>query len=835
MFTLARHAYEPRIPAAIPVKTIRISIIILVAFFATASASLLHAQQTGTLHGEVRDPLGALVVDASVDLVKDEHIVASTRTNRDGVYDFEIRESGRYGVRVTAPSFQTTTTPLAYFSESAKSELNVTLATPTFTQQVTVTATGTPTPEAQIGASVTVMPAENFRYSLEVQDPLRLVPGAQMTQTGQMGGTSGLSIRGGSTDANKVLIDGVPANEIGGAVEFANLANVGVQSVEVLREPNSALYGSDALAGVVNIVSPRGSTLLPLITYAGDAGNFGTYRNEVTGGMIYRHFDLYSAFARIDTDNNLPNSEFHNATYAGNFGWTPNTANDLRFTVRHIVVSGGQPNAIALYGIPDDAQQKEQDNYYGAVWNNQTTDKWHNQLRYSGLRLNSQFNSFGATGIFNPNTGFYDGAPVTITGANRYSVQGQAVFQFSNEPSQYLSPTSRDIAYAQTDYSFNPHIVALGAFKYEHESGSVGYAGVAPTNIHRDNYSYTVQMSGDIRNRLFYTLGSGLEDNGLFGFAATPRASVAYYLFRPSAGNFFSGTKLHGSFGKGIKEPSVYQQANSLFGLLSPLPNGSQLIDQYLVAPLGPEKSRTFDGGVDQQILNGQALIGITYFHNEFSNGVEYVPQAGLVELGVPAANLPPFAFGGAYLNSSAFRSQGVELEMEYKLSNHLFARGGYTYTDAVVQRSFSSDNLGPSYNTSSTFSTVPIGAFSPLVGARPFRIAPHTGYFALNYTRSKFYASLTGTLVGQRDDSDFLTDSNFGTSLLLPNRNLLGGYERLELGGGYQITPRINIYTNMQNLLSEHYSEAFGYPSLPFTFRSGIKLNFGGESWKLN
>jgi iron complex outermembrane receptor protein/vitamin B12 transporter len=329
-------------------------------------------------------------------------------------------------------------------------------------------------------------------------------------------------------------------------------------------------------------------------------------------------------------------------------------------------------------------------------------------------------------------------------------------------------------------------------------------------------------------------VGSGLEDNGLFGFAATPRASLAYYLVRPSTSGFFTGTKLHGTFGKGIKEPSVYQQANSLYGLLAPLPNGSGLIEQYKVTPLGAENSRTFDGGVDQQILNGRAILGVTFFHNEFTNGVEYVPQAGLIDLGIPAANLPPFAYGGAYLNSFSFRSQGAEIEVQYQFGNHVSARGGYTYTDAVVQRSFSSDNLDPSFNTSSNFGTIPIGAYSPLVGARPFRIAPHTGYFAISYTRSKFYTSLTGTLVGRRDDSDYLVDPNFGTSMLLPNRNLLDAYQRLELGGGWQATPRINIYANIQNLLSEHYYEAFGYPTLPLTFRSGIRFNFGGESWSL-
>jgi iron complex outermembrane receptor protein/vitamin B12 transporter len=103
-----------------------------------------------------------------------------------------------------------------------------------------------------------------------------------------------------------------------------------------------------------------------------------------------------------------------------------------------------------------------------------------------------------------------------------------------------------------------------------------------------------------------------------------------------------------------------------------------------------------------------------------------------------------------------------------------------------------------------------------------------------LNYTNSKFYSSLTGTLVGRRDDSDFLDDSDFGPTMLLPNRNLDGAYQRLDLSGGYRVTSRLTTYANVQNLLSEHYAQAFGFPSLPFTFRSGIKISFGGESWGL-
>lgn len=207
------------------------------------------------------------------------------------------------------------------------------------------------------------------------------------------------------------------------------------------------------------------------------------------------------------------------------------------------------------------------------------------------------------------------------------------------------------------------------------------------------------------------------------------------------------------------------------------------------------------------------------------------MPQQGLMDLGVPAAVVQAALFG-ASINSLAYRAQGAEAEVEYRITRNLFARGGYTYLDAVVQRSFSSDNLFPTINPA--FPTAPIGVFSPLRGARPFRQAPHSGYFGLNYSRAHWFGSLTGTFVSRRDDSDFLSDPFFGgPTMLLPNRNLDTAYQRLDLSGGYQVNRFLEIYATMGNLLSEHYSEVFGYPTLPFTFRSGIKLVFGGETWK--
>jgi vitamin B12 transporter len=807
----------------------------IVCLFLFAAAVPAFCADSGTLRGTVTDPLGAAIVSAAVELLDGPSVVEKTKTDAAGAYLFQLQKAARYRVRAVAPTFQTTTSDAIYATPTGRAELDVTLATQTLTQQVTVTATGTPTPEAQIGAPVSVLNADQYRYATEVQEPLRLIPGAQVTQTGQAGGTTGLSIRGGNVNANKVLIDGVPANDIGGAAEFGNLDAVGIDTLEVLREPNSALYGSDALAGVVSLTTARGNTLLPLLTYSGDGGNYHSYRQVGALSGTFRHFDYYSAFARSDTRNSLPDNAFHNGTYAGNFGWTPNTANDLRFTVRHLTSAANEPNATLLYGIPDAASVRQQNSFYSAAWNNQTTEKWHNQIRYGGLRLNYQYTDFAATGIYDPDLDVYLGAPVSVKGANGYTVAGQAIFQYgtsygSTYPNNYLAPSKRDFMYAQTDYRINAHIVALGAFKYEDERGTTTSSGGSPTSIERGNYSYTIQLAGDLWNRLYYTIGSGLENNGLFGFAATPRASLAYYAFRPSASGFFTGTKLHFSFGKGIKEPSIYYQSISLYDILNEQPDGGDLIKQYHVSPIGPETSRTFDGGVDQQFWNGRAQVNLTYFHNEFSNGVEFVPQSALLALGLPAASDPAVEFGAA-VNSQAFRAQGAEAALEYKLAEHLFARGGYTYLDAVVQRSFSSSSL-PSFNPN--YPDIPIGAYSPLVGARPFRRAPHSGYFGLTYNRSKWYGAFTGTLVGRRDDSDFLSDSEFGNTLLLPNRNLDGAYQRLSLGGGYQVTRAITAYTDMQNLLNEHYSEAFGYPSLPFTVRAGLKISFGGESWRL-
>lgn len=801
-------------------------------FIFAIPAFALSAQST-IIHGTVSDASGALIANAKVELLEHGFPVAAAATDAAGQYKILRNVVPGSQLRVSVPGFSRVNKAIDTTSNSRELTLDVVLQVASLSEQITVTSTGAPTPQAQLGTAVTVLNASNYQGTRDIQEGLRFVPGLQATQTGQAGGTTSVFIRGGASDANKVLIDGIPMNDIGGAVEFANIASAAVGQAEVLRGPNSTLYGSDALAGVISLTTARGSTSLPLFSYLVDGGNLYTYQQEGTIGGRYKNFDYLSDYSRFDSHNAIPNDEYHNGTFTGNYGWNISPVSSLRATIHHDRVASGQPGAIQLYGVPADGGQANEDAYFGATWEDRITANLHTLVQYGGLRLRSHYSQFAPAGT--AESGYTLGAPVIIQGANGYTVSGQALEFNDGPPYPYTYPTStdKDFVYAQSDYRLNPHILGLAAFRYEDERG---YSGGTGSSIERGNYSYTFQFQGDIHGRLFYTVGSGLEDNGLFGLAGTPRASLAWQLAQGTAGKIFSGTKLRASFGKGIKEPAIFNQLDSLYAVLSGLPpgsqpSGSQLIAQYHIAPIGPQNSRTYDSGIDQLLFNGRNRMSLTLFHNEFTNGIEYIPQQGLVALGVPSAVASQAAYG-ATVNSQAYRAQGVETEIESQLSRDIFIRAGYTYVDATIQHSFTSDAIGPSFNPN--FPTVPIGIYSPLIGARPFRIAPHTGYFETGYSHRRLSASLRGTLVGRRDDSDFLTDSNEGNTLLLPNRNLDGSYQRLDLTSSYQASRCVSIHANFQNLLNEHYSEAFGYPSLPFTFRAGIKLNFGGESWKL-
>ncbi len=790
-----------------------------VVFFFALTASAIQAQ---TLQGRVLDPLGSPVPNATIVLEN-----TTTTSAPDGTYT--LAATCPCHLRITAPTFPETTLTLP-----SSGLADLTLHTPTRTDEITVTS-GAPTPLAQSGAPITILnTASDFPHSLNIEQPLRQVPGLQLTQVGQYGGVTSLFLRGADSAFTKVLVDGVPVNDIGFLADLSTLAATGISQAEVLRQPSSALYGSDLVAGVVSLTTERGLTPLPLLTYAVDGGNLGTLRQLVSVSGARTVIDYAAGFSAFQTANNQPNNQFHNTTVFGNFGLRPSATSSLRANIRHIQTNAGNPNATLLYGTPDFINQQYKETFLALTAEHQTTPRWHNLVRYGYQALDYTRIQYALAGT--PNNALFAtlGPKVTITGANGFSVTGQAQLDyFGTYPSSSLATTRHSFAYGQSDYRVSHSLNLLGSFQFDSEKGESKYS-----TAFRSNFNGTLQLSGDtLSHRLFYVLGSGIISNDIYGKALTPRASAAFYAVRPDSSRFFSGTKLHASFGKGVQEPSVGQQVYSLYGTLNGLTTGPALIAKYNIAPLGGQFSRTYDLGIEQLIGDGRARINLTLFHNQFTNIIEYVPSYGLPQLGVPTAVSTTKGLYGAYVNSLAERSEGAELESEFRISRTLFARAGYTYLDARVQRSFSSDALGVSFNTTSTFASTPIGNFGPLVGNRPFRRAPQSGYFALQYTQSRLAAQLTGTLVGRRDDSTFLggSDPSYGNSLLLPNRNLDGAYQRLALSVDYRLTSHISTDAALDNLLDQSYQEAFGYPALPITLRGGFKFTFGGESFRFH
>ena len=798
---------------------------------------LAEAAPPGTLNGKVFDPLGAVVPAAKVTLLQGGKKNGTTQTNQDGLFEFSSLAPGRYSVEIEATGFEKQESEPVFVSSGGSISLDVTVHIGSLPQQVVVSATGQEVPASQVGSSVKVIGLESLQAlnALTVSDNLRAVPGLQVMQTGQRGGTTSLFVRGGNSDFNKVLIDGIPMNDIGGTFEFANLSDAGVEQVEILEGPNSVLYGTDALASVVNVTTRHGTTLTPQFDLLSEGGNFNTVRNVASVAGAVRQFDYFSEFSGFATQNSLPNSAFHDDTYTGNFGWALNDATQLRFTIRHTAVGLGDANALAFFAIPDNSYQNNHNTYWGVSLQNQTTSHWHNLFRFTSTQLNYYFNNPSPSGIpFDPfGTGAnYLGDVVTIHGANGYSVTGQAILNFGGTyPQPFSSETTVRSFYAQSDYQILSNLNLTGGFRYQYESGFTDSSGTI-SSADRNNYSTFLQATGNLSHRLFATAGVGLEHNAVFGFAATPRVSLAYYVRRPSVDGFFGETKLKFNFGTGIQEPSIFDQGSSLFALLSAIPGGDALINQYHISVIGPERSRSFDFGVDQALWNHRARLGVTLFYENFYDLIEFVDATALPQLGVPPDVVAASGFG-ATINSDSFRSLGAEIQMEANLGRGLRVEGGYTYLDAKVTQSFTGSAIAPAFNPD--FPNIPIGVFAPLVGARPFDRAPHTGSVRIDYQRKKFGITETTCLVGRRDGSTFLTDGYLGNTMLLPNRNLQAGYQLLDLTARYSIRPRLTAYASLSNLLSQHYQEQIGYPALPFSFRAGLKLTVGGEGgwWK--
>jgi vitamin B12 transporter len=671
------------------------------------------------------------------------------------------------------------------------------------------------------------------------------MPGSFVVRPGQYGSPTLLFLRGSNPDANHVDMDGVPIDDIGGGFDYSTLSTAGIGQLEVYRGPNSVLYGSDASAGVVSLTTQRGSTGFPSLFYEGDAGTFTSFRNLAQIGGTHRKIDYYGGFDGFQSDNSLKMDEFHDYTSIANLGYALTSSTQARVIARNSDVATGMPGAFNFYGIPNAGKRSNQDIYLGASLENRTLTSWHNLVRYDMTRKREETTNFYPNGI--PLTiGNYYGYNIMTRGANDYSVTGQAILNFAGTyPNTVEQVTDRDRVYFQSDMPLPFHVLGMFTFRYEDERGAKKSVALGlDQTLDRRNYDYTLQFSGNYKHRVYYTLGGGAEKNELFGTVGTPRLGVAYYPVRPGQG-IAHGTRFRFSFANGYQEPSLSEQFSSLYTFLETAQGGPEAISQFHITPIVEEQVRTYEGGVTQSFFNQRGLLNITYFHNQYGRQLEPVPAT---EVPLLLPQLSPAqqqdlkslisSAGDLDVNSQAFGAQGVESELTFSVMRSLFLRAGYTYLDAVVQRSFTSDALHPVFNTglpgqpAPSFSNIPIGAFQPLRGARPFNRPPNTGFATAAYASKSFSGAFTASIVTRSDDSTFLggRDTAEGNSLLLPNRNLDFGYSKLDLSASYQLLSWVAAYAQLDNLTGNKKIAPIGYPSLPFTYRVGLRFAFGHQ-----
>ena len=824
------------------------------AVFVLLCATVVHA---GVIRGTVTDTTGATVKGASVVLFNGGKYVSTTVSTADGTFQFVTGRAGRFTLVITAASFHQLDPPFFYAGANDNVERNLVMEPEWVHQSIVVTATGTPIAQQQTSVQTDVFSPLDLARREDVIDILRLQPGAVVTQLGQRGAQTSLFIRGGDSNAAKVLFDGVNVDEMGGIFDYGNTSATGIQSTEVYRGPNSSLYGSDAASGVVNFVTPRGLDSHPQLTFNGDLGNLHTARNQLELEGSHNKLDYYGAYSWLQSENDLPMDRYHLGTAVGNFGWQPTGNLRLLGTGRWAVAATGVPNAWNFYGIADDRKQSDQNLYIGGSADYQMTADFHNQLRYGAVRKREQSQQWYPAGICIP-AGTCDGDPdpnvfagnwygndVTIRGANGTQVVGQAILNystanFSTYPNRLDLVTNRDQVHYEGDFRFTPHLVGLIGFNYENERGAerepVYFLDDASQ---RNNYDYLAEVHGDFKGRLFYTLGGSLQRYQIIGTQTSPRFGVSYYALKPRRG-IFNGTRLSFNFAQAVREPTLADQFGSLYTFLENN-GGDQTVQQLHIHQVSAPTARTWEGGVEQGFASERVIVHVNFFHNEFGRQIEGVgvglipallPQLTAAQQQQLESTLNSEHAFSLDINSEAFRALGVESTVEAGFGHSFFVKGGYTYLDTVVQHSFSSDNETLLGIPPTTFANtgIPLGIYSPLKGARPFRRPPHTGFVSATFSAHRWVLASTAAFSSRSDDSTFLgfMDLNQGNSLLLPNRNLDYGYAKIDFGGSFQLLTRLAIYGQAENLTNDQHIAPIGYPSLPFNFRMGLRVEIG-------
>jgi outer membrane cobalamin receptor len=572
-------------------------------------------------------------------------------------------------------------------------------------------------------------------------------------RTGGPGSQGSLFVRGGESRYARVIVDGVPVNQPGGAYDFGNAVPLEWERVEMVRGAASSLYGTDALAGVVHFVTRRGrGDLGGTLEAEGGENDWMRFLGSTSGST--EAFDWNAGLQHLSTDNEVPNSAFEQTAGAASLGARVGGQGTLRLIVRADGSETGTPGA-TLYGRPDlDATFERDDRVAGA------------SFRWAGSALSHELRAGIAQTrqlSLNPlDSGSYVPASGDLTAAFPFS-------DFPN-PAGFQNETDRlSLGYQAERQVGARHLLTAGA-EVEHESGELGSRAdeelLAPT---RTNVGFYLQDRVVLGQRVYATIGGRIEHNDSFGTRVVPRAAVAWRV-RPGA----DATSLRASGGAGIKEPDFFQSfGESFFAQGNP--------------DLEPERSRTFDVGIEQRLADGRVSATATFFHHDYLDQIAYVLA-------------DPTTFRGTYVNLGKTRARGLELELHAAPTATLLLSAHYTYLDGEVL--VSSSEFDPVY----------------AVGRPLLRRPQHQGGLSARWTAGRASLGATLVAVGDRADSDFHTLG------LLENE----GYARIDARVRVRIVRGLEAFVVGENLADREYQEALGYPAPGRTVRGGLRFRAG-------
>ncbi|HEY5040095.1 MAG TPA: TonB-dependent receptor [bacterium] len=497
--------------------------------------------------------------------------------------------------------------------------------------EVVVTTNRLNTPVSEVASSLTVITAKDLeqKQSTTVLDALDNVPGVDLVKSGGAGQISSAFIRGGNAEHTLVMMDGIPLNDpLSTTREYDDLAQLSVDNVkqiEVVRGPESPFYGSNAMGGVVNIVTQEGRGPAQG-SFLFESGAYNTFRETVSAGAGGGDGNFFLSVSRLDTTGfpaadksfgNIVNDGDQNTSGFLKLGVStlPNLESHFvsRYMQSHIGLSQGggagmdDPNYFA------DAKQ--------FVVGNQSTLKLFNgdweQVLGLSFTDNTRFYTDKADptypASFNQN-GNYDGQAAQVSWQNNLKVvEGQTLVLGLQ---------------GQQDW---------GNSVYTSDFGNDSVLATARTG------SVFVESQTTQGGRFFESLGARLDIHSQFGSHGTYHAGVAYFV--PGL-----ETKLKATYGTGFRAPSLYQLYDPLYGNTS----------------LAPEASIGFDAGFEQTFGKSFLTVGATYFHNDFNELIDYDFTTN------------------KYFNTHQAEADGVEAFADFKGVRNLTIRANYTYTNTL-------------------------------------------------------------------------------------------------------------------------------------------------------